>query len=71
MLVITGPIVGIIPGPGGIPIVAAGAIMIMSQSRVAKRVFIRAHRRYPKTVGPVRSFIQRRSRRRREAAKEA
>jgi hypothetical protein len=45
--------------------------MIMSQSRIARRVFIRAQQRYPQTLGPVRRFIRRRNRRRHAARKKA
>jgi hypothetical protein len=58
-LVIVGPLVGILPGPGGIPIVGAGLVLILSQSYTAKRVFVRLERRYPRFVGPLRRFISR------------
>lgn len=59
VLVVIGPIVGILPGPGGIPIVGAGLVLILSQSYTAKRVFVRWERRFPRVLGPVRRFISR------------
>jgi len=59
-LVVISPFVGVIPGPGGIPIAGAGFILILSQSTTAKRTFLRYHKRYPKAFGPVRRFLQRR-----------
>ena len=70
VLIVVGPVVGIIPGPGGIPITGAGVILVISQSNTAKRVFLRYHKRYPETVGPFRRFIQRRKHRNRTEAEE-
>lgn len=60
ILVVAGPVVGIVPGPGGIPISAAGLVLILSQSYSAKRIFIRWQLRHPRTLGPLRRFISRR-----------
>jgi hypothetical protein len=59
ILVCAGPIVGLLPGPGGLPIAAAGLVLILSQSYTAKRVFIRWHQRHPRIIGPLRRFIRR------------
>ena len=67
VMIITGPVIGIIPGPTGLPIMAAGAMIVMSQSRGARRAFIRYQQRFPQTLGPVRRFIQRRKNRRNKA----
>ena len=66
ILVITGPIVGILPGPGGIAVIGVGVVLIMGQSRVARRVFVRTQHRYPEMMGPVRRFIRRRNQKRAE-----
>ena len=50
---------GPIPGPGGIPIFAAGAMLVLSQSLPARRFFIRMQRRYPNFLGKVRTVISR------------
>lgn len=59
ILVVAGPIVGLLPGPGGLPIAAAGLVLILSQSYTAKRVFIRWQQRHPRVLGPLRRFISR------------
>ncbi len=59
ILVAAGPVVGLLPGPGGIPISAAGLVLILSQSYTAKRIFIRWQQRHPKVLGPLRRFISR------------
>ena len=47
-LVILSPVVGIIPGPGGIPVFAAGLALMLRNSDGAKRAFVRAKRRWPR-----------------------
>jgi hypothetical protein len=59
MLLVIGPIVGLLPGPGGIPITAAGLAIILSQSYTAKRLFIRWQQRHPRILGPLRRFLRR------------
>ena len=47
VLVILSPVVGIIPGPGGIPVFAAGLALMLRNSDLAKRAFVRTKRRWP------------------------
>lgn len=47
-LVIVSPIVGAIPGPGGIFVFAAGLTLILRHSSRAKRTFVDVKRRWPK-----------------------
>lgn len=54
-----GLVVGLVPGPGGIPISGAGLVLILSQSYTAKRVFIRWQQRHPRLLGPLRRFLSR------------
>ncbi len=60
-IVIIGLALGPIPGPGGIPIVAGGAILVLSQSRAARRQFIHLERRFPKFITPIRRFMSRKN----------
>jgi hypothetical protein len=48
VLVILSPVVGAIPGPGGIFVFAAGLALMLQNSHRAKRVFVDAKRRWPK-----------------------
>lgn len=59
LVLVIGPLIGILPGPGGIPVVGGGLILILSQSYTAKRVFVRWQHRYPRILGPLRRFIRR------------
>ena len=48
VVVILSPIVGAIPGPGGIFVFAAGLALVLQNSHKAKRAFVDLKRRYPK-----------------------
>ena len=48
VLVVLSPIVGAIPGPGGIFVFAAGLALMLRNSSRAKRVFVDVKRRWPK-----------------------
>ncbi len=47
LLVVVSPLVGIIPGPGGVVFFAAGAGLMLKNSRWAKRHYARFKRRHP------------------------
>src|SRR5690349_972137 len=42
VIVLAGTLIGALPGPGGIPIVALGLVLILKHSRTARRLFVRA-----------------------------
>ena len=48
VVVILSPIVGAIPGPGGVFVFAAGLSLILRNSARAKRAFVDMKRRWPK-----------------------
>lgn len=48
LIVIISPIVGAIPGPGGVFVFAIGFGMMLRYSRLVKRFYVRAKRRWPK-----------------------
>jgi hypothetical protein len=49
-LMILSPVVGLIPGPGGLIVFVAGLAITLQASHVAKRIYVRAKRRWP-TLG--------------------
>lgn len=57
-IVLAGAVIGALPGPGGIPIVALGLMVILKSSRGARRLFIRAQRRWPRALTPVRRMLR-------------
>lgn len=63
LIVMLGLMLGPLPGPGGIPIIAVGLVLILRGSITAKKQFVRLHRRYPKFVGPIRRVLRWRWRR--------
>lgn len=48
LLVILSPLVGAIPGPGGVIVFAAGAGLMLKNSRWAKKQYARFKKRHPK-----------------------
>lgn len=48
LLILVTPIIGALPGPGGIFVLAAGAALLLKNSNWVKRSYVRFSRRYPK-----------------------
>ncbi len=48
MLIVLAPAVGVIPGPGGVIVLVAGIALTLQGSRMAKRVYVRVKRRWPR-----------------------
>ena len=51
-----------LPIPVGLPMIVFGTIILLNTSTTAKRVFVRWGRRYPRTVGRVRTWMRERHR---------
>ncbi|MDQ2877618.1 MAG: hypothetical protein M3R41_00895 [Pseudomonadota bacterium] len=67
VLMVGSPVVGILPGPGGIFVFAAGLVLVLRNSRLAQRVFARTKRKQPKLGHAVDLAMRRGSARRRRA----
>ena len=66
------PLVGIIPGPGGIIVFAGGLVLVLKNATWARRHFARLKRRWPRFGHYSDLALRRRSfRRRQQRAKEA
>ena len=65
LLLLLAPVVGILPGPGGIFLVAGGAALILRSSTWAKRAYVRVKRRWPRVGGYLDRGLRRTSARRR------
>ena len=59
------PLVGIIPGPGGVFVFAAGLVLVLQNSGYAQKVFARTKRRWPRFGRYADMALRRRSARRR------
>ncbi len=64
-LMISAPLVGLLPGPGGIVVFAIGLGLALRNSAWAKRRFVAFKRRYPKPGGIADWSLRRASRKRR------
>jgi hypothetical protein len=47
-LIVLSPVVGLIPGPGGVIVLAAGLALTLQASQLAKRLYVRMKRRWPR-----------------------
>lgn len=47
-LIVISPIVGLLPGPGGVFVLAAGVGLSLRHIKVAKRTYVRIKRRWPR-----------------------
>jgi hypothetical protein len=52
-----GIVISPLPGPGGLPIMLIGAIIILRNSWDARRLFVRMKRRYPVTFTPLKRAL--------------
>ncbi|WP_288758519.1 hypothetical protein [uncultured Brevundimonas sp.] len=59
MVVMLGILIAPLPGPGGVPVIAVGLMLILRSSFWAKRQFIRAQYARPKWVYPFRRLMRR------------
>ncbi len=72
LLILAAPIVGLLPGPGGIVLLAAGFTLVLETSMWAKRAYVRFKRRWPRVGDLIDRTLRRASaRRRREREKLA
>ena len=69
LLILCTPIVGILPGPGGVVVFAAGAGLVLKYSEWAKRKYVRFKRRHP-SKGAWADWGMRRKSARRRLARE-
>lgn len=70
ILLLLTPVVGPIPGPGGLICLAGGLTLVLQNSRWARRAFARAKRRWPRLGNLADRGLRRRSaKRRRERAR--
>lgn len=65
------PLVGVIPGPGGILVFAAGLVLVLQNSHWARGRFVRLKRRFPRFGHYADMALRRRSFRRRRARARA
>ncbi len=58
-IVLLGVAIAPLPGPGGLPVIVVGLMILLRNSFWAKRQFVRFQHAYPKTVFPIRRLLRR------------
>jgi hypothetical protein len=58
-IVAAGILIAPLPGPGGIPVIVVGLMLILRNSFKARRQFVKFQRAHPKMVYPVRRLLRR------------
>lgn len=65
-IIVLGVAIAPLPGPGGLPVMILGGVLVLRNSADARRLFVRMKRRYPRVLGPVERFrVKLRARRQR------
>ena len=59
LIILLGVLISPLPGPGGLPLVVLGLMIILRNSFKARRHFVRMQRRHPKWVSPLRKLMSR------------
>jgi hypothetical protein len=59
LLVLAGILIAPLPGPGGLPVMVLGLMLILRNSFKARRHFVRFQRAHPKMVFPIRRLLRR------------
>lgn len=58
LVILFGILISPLPGPGGIPVITLGLVIVLRNSYWAKRQFIKAQRAKPKWVYPFRRLMR-------------
>ncbi len=54
-----GVLIAPLPGPGGIPVIVVGLMVVLRNSFKARRQFVRLQRAHPRFVSPIRRLLRR------------
>ena len=58
-IIVAGVLIAPLPGPGGIPVIVVGLMIVLKNSFKARRQFVRLHRAHPKMLSPIRRLLRR------------
>lgn len=58
-IVLAGILIAPLPGPGGLPVIVVGLMVVLRNSFKARRLFVRVQRAHPNWVHPVRRLLRR------------
>jgi hypothetical protein len=52
-IILVGLIIAPLPGPGGLPVMLVGGVLVLRNSATSRKFFVRMKRRYPRMLGPI------------------
>ncbi len=52
-IILVGLVIAPLPGPGGLPVMLVGGVLVLRNSADARKFFVRMKRRYPRVLGPI------------------
>ncbi|MDP3173521.1 PGPGW domain-containing protein [Phenylobacterium sp.] len=59
LVIMAGVAIAPLPGPGGLPVIVVGLMLVLRNSFKARRHFVRFQRAHPKMVFPIRRLLRR------------
>ena len=59
LIILAGIAIAPLPGPGGIPVIVVGLMVVLRNSFKARRHFVKFQRAHPKMVYPIRRLLRR------------
>ena len=59
VIVLAGILIAPLPGPGGIPVIVVGLMIVLRNSFYARRQFVKIQRAHPKLIFPIRRLLRR------------
>jgi len=59
VIIAFGIIIAPLPGPGGLPVIVVGLMVVLRNSFKARRHFVRFQRAHPRMVSPIRRLLSR------------
>ncbi|MBI5165468.1 MAG: hypothetical protein HY985_16380 [Magnetospirillum sp.] len=70
-LVVLGVVIAPLPGPGGLPVILLGTVVLLRSSAGMKRRWVRARRRWPGALTALDNVVRRRKQPSRQVARRA
>ena len=59
LVILAGIAIAPLPGPGGLPVIVVGLMIILRNSFKARRQFVRLHHAHPRVISPIRRLLRR------------
>ena len=59
LIVLAGILIAPLPGPGGIPVIVVGLMIVLRNSFYMRRQFVKIQRAHPKLIFPIRRLLRR------------